>query len=161
MGFSRQEHWSRLPFPSPGDLSNPRIEPTSPASAGRFFIAEPPGKTKPIIGTHVLNKYTDTDDDQPLEESSWSISQFIPDSWRVRQGQAEDLWSKTEGHWQDSGSEGILKFCASGVSLASCWLGPVSIPTSLLCLDWSPSFLLIKIAKSHSLADLAWGISWR
>ena len=31
MGFSRQEYWSGLPFPSPGDLSNPGIEPTSPA----------------------------------------------------------------------------------------------------------------------------------
>jgi len=32
MGFSRQEYWSELPFPSPGDLPNPGIEPTSPAS---------------------------------------------------------------------------------------------------------------------------------
>ena len=31
MGFSRQEYWSRLPFPSPGDLLNPEIEPRSPA----------------------------------------------------------------------------------------------------------------------------------
>ena len=31
MGFSRQEYWSGLPFPSPGDLPNPRIEPGSPA----------------------------------------------------------------------------------------------------------------------------------
>ena len=31
MGFSRQEHWSGLPFPSPGDLPNPGIEPGSPA----------------------------------------------------------------------------------------------------------------------------------
>ena len=31
MGFSRQEHWSRLPFPSPGDLPNPGIKPRSPA----------------------------------------------------------------------------------------------------------------------------------
>ena len=31
MGFSRQEHWSVLPFPSPGDLSDPGIEPRSPA----------------------------------------------------------------------------------------------------------------------------------
>ena len=30
-GFSRQEHWSGLPFPSPGDLPNPEIKPTSPA----------------------------------------------------------------------------------------------------------------------------------
>ena len=31
MGFSRQEYWSGLPFPSPGDLPSPRIEPRSPA----------------------------------------------------------------------------------------------------------------------------------
>ena len=42
MGFSRQEYWSGLPFPSPGDLLNPGIEPTSlmsPALADRFFTA--------------------------------------------------------------------------------------------------------------------------
>ena len=31
MGFSRQEYWSGLPFPSPGDLPNPEIKPVSPA----------------------------------------------------------------------------------------------------------------------------------
>ena len=43
MGFSRQEYWSGLPFPPPGDLPNPGIKPTSPALAGGFFTAEPPG----------------------------------------------------------------------------------------------------------------------
>ena len=37
MEFSRQEYWSGLPFPSPGDLPHPGIEPLSPALAGRFF----------------------------------------------------------------------------------------------------------------------------
>ena len=37
MGFSRQEYWSGLPFPSPGDLPDPEINPTSPALAGGFF----------------------------------------------------------------------------------------------------------------------------
>ena len=40
MGFSRQEYWSGLPFPSPGDLPHPGIEPSSPAlqaDAGRCF----------------------------------------------------------------------------------------------------------------------------
>ena len=46
MGFSRQEYWSGLPFPSPGDLPDPGIKPTSPALAGGFFIVEPPGKRK-------------------------------------------------------------------------------------------------------------------
>ena len=44
MGFSRQESWSGLPFPSPGDLPGPGIKPTFPALAGRFFPTEPPGK---------------------------------------------------------------------------------------------------------------------
>ena len=43
MGFSRQEYWSGLPFPSPEDLPDPGIKLTSPALAGRFFTTEPPG----------------------------------------------------------------------------------------------------------------------
>ena len=46
-GILRQEYWSGLPFPSSGDLPNPEIEPTSPALAGKFFTAEPPGKSWP------------------------------------------------------------------------------------------------------------------
>ena len=39
-----QKHWSGLPFPSPGDLPDPGIEPGSSALAGGFFITEPPRK---------------------------------------------------------------------------------------------------------------------
>ena len=49
IGFSRQEYWSGLPFPPPGDLPYPGIEPKSPASsalAGGFFTTEPPGKPR-------------------------------------------------------------------------------------------------------------------
>ena len=45
MGFPRQEYWSGLPPPSPGDLPDPGIEPMSPALVGRFFTTEPPGKS--------------------------------------------------------------------------------------------------------------------
>ena len=41
MGFSRQEHWSGLPFPSPGGLRDPDLTPVSPAGAGSFFTAGP------------------------------------------------------------------------------------------------------------------------
>ena len=47
VGVSRKEQWSGLPFPSPGDLPDPGIEPISPASPavpGGFFTTEPPGK---------------------------------------------------------------------------------------------------------------------
>ena len=39
MGFPRQEYWSGVPFPSPGDLPNPGIKPTSTALAGGFFTS--------------------------------------------------------------------------------------------------------------------------
>ena len=42
VGFSRQEYWSGLPIPSPGDLSDPGIETASPALAGEFSTTEPP-----------------------------------------------------------------------------------------------------------------------
>ena len=45
MGFSRQEYWSGLPFPSPGDFPDPRIEPSSPTLQEDSLPSEPPGKT--------------------------------------------------------------------------------------------------------------------
>ena len=44
MGFSRQECSSGLPFPSPGDLPDPEIEPRSPALQADSLPSEPPGK---------------------------------------------------------------------------------------------------------------------
>ena len=43
MGFSRQEHWSGFPFPSPEDLLDPGIEPRFPALQADFLLTEPPG----------------------------------------------------------------------------------------------------------------------
>ena len=57
IGFPRQESWSGLPFPSPGDLPDPGIEPASPALAGGFFTTEPPGK--PLGQPHSLPKEHD------------------------------------------------------------------------------------------------------
>ena len=54
MGFSRQEYWSGLPFPSPGDLPDPGIEPGSPALQADSLLTEPPGlapKVCPILWT--------------------------------------------------------------------------------------------------------------
>ena len=44
MGYPRQEYWSALPFPSPGDLPDPGIEPRSPALQADALTSEPPGK---------------------------------------------------------------------------------------------------------------------
>ena len=49
--FSRQEYWSRLPFPTPGDHLGPGTEPVSfavPALSGRCFTTAPPGKPEHV-----------------------------------------------------------------------------------------------------------------
>ena len=56
MDFSRQEYWSGFQFPSPGDLPDPGIESASPALAGRFFTAEPPGEPLDFL-PHVKQNY--------------------------------------------------------------------------------------------------------
>ena len=43
MGFSRQEHWSGLPFPPPGDMTDPEIEPRSPTLQADYLLPEPEG----------------------------------------------------------------------------------------------------------------------
>ena len=48
-GFSRQEYWSSLPFPTLGDLPDLGIQPVSPELAGRFFTTMPPGKPKNMV----------------------------------------------------------------------------------------------------------------
>ena len=49
MGFPREEYWSELSFPSPGDLPNAELTPMSPALAGRFFTTESPGKSENVL----------------------------------------------------------------------------------------------------------------
>ena len=48
MKFSRQEYWSGLPFPSPGNLPNSGIKPGSPTLQADSLLSEPPGKPKDI-----------------------------------------------------------------------------------------------------------------
>ena len=60
MGFARQEYWSGLPFPSPGDLSNPGFEPTSPPSAALQVDSLPtehqPTEQEKLFANHISNK---------------------------------------------------------------------------------------------------------
>ena len=55
MGFSRQEYWSGLPFPSPGDLPNQGIEPRSPTLQADALSSEPPGKPLVCVIPYKLN----------------------------------------------------------------------------------------------------------
>ena len=63
MGFSRQEHWSGLPFPSPGDLPGPGIDPASLTSltlAGRFFTTSTTLEVHICVCVSIYILYIDT-----------------------------------------------------------------------------------------------------
>ena len=83
MGFSRQEYWSALPFPSPGDLPNPGIEPRSPAlqadSLPTELLTETPAKKKKCLiactPLHQDHVYTDF--------PSMSLEQFLRVIWNA------------------------------------------------------------------------------
>ena len=67
MGFSRQEYWSGLPFPSPGNLPNPGIEPRSPALQAGALTSEPPGNAEQMkhkVESRLLGEISITSDMQ-------------------------------------------------------------------------------------------------
>ena len=59
-GISRQEYWSELPCPPPGDLPNPGIEPRSHALLADSLPSEPPGKPKHFVGLKSIKAHTHT-----------------------------------------------------------------------------------------------------
>jgi len=82
MGFSRQEYWNGLPFPSPGDLPNPGIEPKSPTLRADTLTSEPPGKPKIYIYIYIyialektLESSLDCKEIQPVhsEDQPWDF----------------------------------------------------------------------------------------
>ena len=56
MGLSRQEYWSGLPVPSPGDLPNPGVKPGSPTLQADFLPSEPPGKPRQLALKSLFSK---------------------------------------------------------------------------------------------------------
>jgi len=59
MGFCKQEYWSGLPFPSPGDLPNPGIERRSPTLQADSLPSEPPRKSSYVKNISFKQKLTD------------------------------------------------------------------------------------------------------
>ena len=83
MGLSRQDYWSGLPFPSPGDLPNPGIEPRSPALQADSLPTELRGKPQ-IHRREVLGN-------RPLVLMSWGPQIEVPFPFIVN---TEDNWSQ-------------------------------------------------------------------
>ena len=89
MEFSRQEYWSGLPFPSPGDLPNPGIEPGSPALQADALSSEPPGKPSykaetynyvPGFLTQLSWKLVSAE-----KPAQWCLAALLSQRWRQQQ----------------------------------------------------------------------------
>ena len=70
MGFSRQEYWSGVPFPSPEDLSKPGIEPKSPTLQADSLPSEPPGKPQP--GADLIQNFVHYHSSRPRDRTQVS-----------------------------------------------------------------------------------------
>ena len=73
VGFSRQEYWSGLPFPSVGDLPEPGIEPKSSALTGRFFTAAPPRKPYTMYFQIADGVFSDLGIFATFNDDSWNL----------------------------------------------------------------------------------------
>ena len=85
MEFSRQEYWSGLPFPSPGDLPGPGMEPGSPVLKAGSLLSEPPGKLekdtfllkKAVCFASQAHSWNRTHFLKPSSSVSFSLSTFL------------------------------------------------------------------------------------
>ena len=134
MRLSRQEYWSGLPRPSSGDLPSPGIKPASPALAGGFFTAEPPGRPSSFIRSTFIGHFSANrhghrhQETRDREEGSpgWGRGSLNP-AWRPTQVFIEGLqggslqnWALKEarsihsrGWWTLSQREALLQEAAS------------------------------------------------
>ena len=94
MGFSRQQYWSGLPFPSPEDLPDPEIEPRSPTLQADALTSEPPGspvvKNLPASAKDIRDMVLSQHQEDPLEEGMATHSSILPWSIPMDRG---DWWA--------------------------------------------------------------------
>ena len=96
-GFSRQEYWSGLPFPTPGDLPDPRMEPgslASPASAGGFFT------TAHLLPKHLTDTNVHFTDSPFLNSFCRRFSYSSKRAWKTHnQDNGPKNWTLTNCKW--------------------------------------------------------------
>ena len=116
--MSRQEYWTGVPFPPPGDLPDPGIKPMSLALAGRFFNTKPPGKPRNSLIcqiqagsiSHSLGRESRSSEDSPEKDLDWG-------AWKSRGGARVEPQEERQGN------------LSVGPSSACCFLAPFCRPT--------------------------------
>ena len=147
MEFLRQEYWSELPFPFPGDIFDPGIKPVSPALAGGFFTIQPPGKP----------------------HSTWHIWGLLTISWGSPVAQTVKSLPAVQETWVRSlGEEYPLEKEMATHSNILAWKIPwTEEPSRLQSMgsqrvghDWATSLSLFSQYLSSSYLYLTTKISW-
>ena len=146
MGFSRQEYWSGLPFPSPGDLPDPGIEPGSPALQTDSLLSEPhklslcPGSARDVNlrSFQVFSK--------PFCGHAWSLSSFSLCScfWMSDFLQPMDrTFRKIKGE-KDTNFLNYIEFTLNGEreGLATMWGGATQ--------HWPPASLSAPLTRNNN-----------
>ena len=103
MGFSRQECWSGLPFPSPGDLPDPGIKPGSPALRADALPSEPPGK--PMTNLDNILKSRDITVPTKVHLVKVMVCPIVMygcESWTIKKAEHEELMLLSCGVGEDS-----------------------------------------------------------
>ena len=98
MQFFRQEYWSGFPFPSPGDLPDPRIKPRSPALQADSLLSEPPeppGKPQ-LENNKIMNKNSGT-----YRGKCWEREEYWKEGWRSTE------WCRNEIIWKEKLVKGL------------------------------------------------------
>ena len=123
MGFSRQEYWSGLPFPSPGHLPDPGIEPRSPALQADSLLSEPQGKLHSFTHFPPVNSNSSF---QLLRPKRWEshLTLFSPHT-------TFDLAANATGHLQNISNSDLISrsphlwtlLCPTIASCLNCYRG--------------------------------------
>ena len=165
-GISQQEYQSGLPFPTPVDLPDPRIESESPALVGRFFTTEPPGKSNSRLGRNyvlgVLGKGL-------VYGSGWGQLLIIASFYSQRcPGWVKNLWSPylwvTNGILATPVTHGLGPYSSKSgpwitaqSTIVRLW-GPSPDPWVRICIfNKTPEWYLCKIkSKKHYPGKIDW-----
>ena len=150
MEFSRQENWSGLPFPSPGDLLNPGDQTWVSCIADGFFTTEPPGKAKiSLLGSNLcIIKITHfkctgmgvlVNFESLLEMlCKWNLTRRLAalgHPWLQHAHRLFPFYCGIVFHWLD------IALFLSILQLIDIWIGFSSIPHTILYVDIDFYFL--------------------
>ena len=144
MGFPRQDHWSGLPFPSPGDLPGPGIRPRSPALMADSLPTELEGRS--LVVQWVKNPPANQDTwvwslgpEGPLEKKKATLSSIL--AWEI-------LWTEKPGMLQSIASQKVRHNLVTKHARAQFTTGMLTAFWTLSSYAWLGSVLWVKWFES-------------